>query len=85
MSTPEFSAERTIGKPGSIYGSKASSRRATGLVMANPLGDCLAGCRDSYLECTDDCRENSPGDPGCYADCNRGRDSCERSCYEECR
>ncbi len=85
MSTLEFSAERSIGKSGSIYGSKASSPRTTGLVMANPLGDCLAECRDSHLDCMDDCRENNPGDPGCYAGCDRERDSCERACYEERR
>ena len=48
----------------------------------NHHGDCLAHCRDSYLDCIDGCRENHPGDPHCYDNCSSARDECDKACYE---
>lgn len=48
----------------------------------NPLGDCLYGCRESYLECVDYCRWAEPGVGDCYDDCSDSRDRCDRNCYD---
>jgi hypothetical protein len=42
--------------------------------------DCYTECREAYIECCDDCRENSPGDPECYDNCDASRRGCDDSC-----
>jgi len=58
---------------------EVSAERST----RNALGDCLYGCRESYLECVDYCRWEEPGVGDCYDECADSRDRCDRACYEE--
>jgi len=58
---------------------EVSAERST----RNALGDCLYGCRESYLECVDYCRWAEPGVGDCYEDCADSRDRCDRDCYED--
>lgn len=42
--------------------------------------DCHQECREAYLNCCDECREHSPGDPDCYDGCDQARQECDNEC-----
>lgn len=41
---------------------------------------CLAGCREVYINCCDDCRENDLDNADCYDACDAARAECEDTC-----